>query len=210
MIQLQTRLQVADNSGAREIQCIRILGTSNPMYASVGDRIIGVVKDALPNMAVKKSDVVQAVVVRVSQPVRRPNGMWIEFDDHYPSSSSSSSSSLAPNPPSHLAAVSHRSPARDDARPHVDVGRGDDADDDDDDDDDSPAPRRRRRRRRRRRARSRPGHHRPSPRHRSPSLTASHTDAARRSATGASVVLVPALRRRARSIGDRRSARGDR
>ena len=82
MIQVQTRLQVADNIGAREIQCIRILGSSNPMYASVGDRIIGVVKDALPNMAVKKSDVVQAVVVRVRQPVRRTNGMWIQFDEN--------------------------------------------------------------------------------------------------------------------------------
>jgi large subunit ribosomal protein L14 len=82
MIQVQTRLHVADNSGAREIQCIRILGSSNPMYASVGDRIIGVVKDALPNMTVKKSDIVQAVVVRVKQPVRRPNGMWIEFDEN--------------------------------------------------------------------------------------------------------------------------------
>jgi large subunit ribosomal protein L14 len=82
MIQVQTRLQVADNSGAREIQCIRILGSSNPKYASVGDRIVGVVKDALPNMAVKKSDVIQAVIVRVKQPVRRPNGMWIEFDEN--------------------------------------------------------------------------------------------------------------------------------
>ena len=82
MIQVQTRLQVADNSGAREIQCIRILGSSNPKYASVGDRIVGVVKDALPNMAVKKSDVIQAVIVRVKQPLRRPNGMWIEFDEN--------------------------------------------------------------------------------------------------------------------------------
>ena len=82
MIQVETRLQVADNSGAKEIQCIRILGSSNPVYASVGDRIIAVVKDALPNMTVKKSDVVQAVIVRVSQPVHRPNGMWIEFDEN--------------------------------------------------------------------------------------------------------------------------------
>jgi len=82
MIQVETRLQVADNSGAREIQCIRILGSSNPVYASVGDRIIAVVKDALPNMTVKKSDVVQAVIVRVSQPVYRSNGMWIEFDEN--------------------------------------------------------------------------------------------------------------------------------
>jgi large subunit ribosomal protein L14 len=82
MIQPQTRLKVADNSGARVIQCVRVLGTSNPKYATVGDRIIGVVKEALPNMAVKKSDVLQAVVVRVSKPVRRPNGTWIQFDEN--------------------------------------------------------------------------------------------------------------------------------
>ena len=66
MIQVQTRLQVADNSGAREIQCIRILGSSNPMYATVGDRIIGVVKDALPNMAVKKSDVDKVIRYQIA------------------------------------------------------------------------------------------------------------------------------------------------
>ena len=82
MIQAQTRLKVADNSGARVIQCIRVLGSSNPSYATVGDRIIGVVKEALPNMAVKKSDIVQAVVVRVSKPVRRASGMWIHFDEN--------------------------------------------------------------------------------------------------------------------------------
>lgn len=82
MIQPQTRLKVADNSGARVIQCVRVLGTSNPKYATVGDRIIGVVKEALPNMGVKKSDVIQAVVVRVAKPVRRPNGTWIQFDEN--------------------------------------------------------------------------------------------------------------------------------
>ena len=61
---------------------VRVLGTSNPKYATVGDRIIGVVKEALPNMAVKKSDVLQAVVVRVSKPVRRSNGTWIQFDEN--------------------------------------------------------------------------------------------------------------------------------
>jgi large subunit ribosomal protein L14 len=82
MIQVQTNLVVADNSGARVIQCIRILGTSRPSYGRLGDTIIGVVKDALPNMPVKKSDVVQAVIVRVRKAVRRPNGMWIQFDEN--------------------------------------------------------------------------------------------------------------------------------
>jgi large subunit ribosomal protein L14 len=81
MIQPQTMLTVADNTGAKKLMCIRVLG-NNRKYANVGDVIIGVVKDALPNMTVKKSDVVQAVIVRVSQPVRRPNGMWIEFDEN--------------------------------------------------------------------------------------------------------------------------------
>jgi large subunit ribosomal protein L14 len=82
MIQTNTRLIVADNSGARSILCIGIVGSSNPSYASVGDRIVGVVKDALPNMAVKSSDVVQAVVVRVKKPLRRTNGHVIRFDDN--------------------------------------------------------------------------------------------------------------------------------
>lgn len=82
MIQTNTRLIVADNSGARTLHCIGILGSSNPSYASVGDRIVGVVKDALPNMGVKSSDVVQAVVVRVKKPLRRANGHVIRFDDN--------------------------------------------------------------------------------------------------------------------------------
>ena len=82
MIQTQTILQVADNSGARQLMCIRILGGSKRRYATIGDVIIAVVKDAVPNMPVKKSDVVRAVVVRTSKPVRRDSGMLIRFDDN--------------------------------------------------------------------------------------------------------------------------------
>ena len=82
MIQAQTRLTCADNTGARELMCIRVLGGSNRMYASVGDVIVGVVKDALPNMPVKKSEVVRAVIVRVRNHVRRPDGSTIRFDDN--------------------------------------------------------------------------------------------------------------------------------
>ena len=81
MIQAQTYVNVADNTGARTLMCIRILG-SNRQYASVGDVIIGVVKDALPNMPLKKSDIVRAVVVRTAHGVRRPNGMTLRFDDN--------------------------------------------------------------------------------------------------------------------------------
>ena len=82
MIQQQTRLNVADNTGARELMCIRVLGGSNRRYASVGDVIVGVVKDALPNMPVKKSEVVRAVIVRVRNHVKRPDGSTIRFDDN--------------------------------------------------------------------------------------------------------------------------------
>nr|YP_009314162.1 Ribosomal protein L14 [Izziella formosana]SCW22416.1 Ribosomal protein L14 [Izziella formosana] len=82
MIQSQSYLNVADNSGARKLMCIRILGTSNPKYASLGDVIIGVVKDASPNMGVKRSDVVRAVVVRTKHTIRRKDGMSIRFDDN--------------------------------------------------------------------------------------------------------------------------------
>lgn len=82
MIQQQTRLTCADNTGARELMCIRVLGGSNRKYASVGDVIVGVVKDALPNMPVKKSEVVRAVIVRVRNHVRRPDGSTIRFDDN--------------------------------------------------------------------------------------------------------------------------------
>lgn len=81
MIQQETYLNVADNSGARKLMCIRVLG-GNRTYAGVGDVIIAVVKDALPNMAIKKSDVVRAVVVRTRKALRRNSGMSIRFDDN--------------------------------------------------------------------------------------------------------------------------------
>ena len=81
MIQQQTYLNVADNSGARKLMCIRVLG-SNRTYAGIGDVIIAVVKDALPNMPVKKSDVVRAVVVRTRKQLRRDSGNVIRFDDN--------------------------------------------------------------------------------------------------------------------------------
>ena len=81
MIQQETYLNVADNSGARKLMCIRVLG-GNRRYAGVGDVIIAVVKDAIPNMAVKKSDVVRAVVVRTRKGLRRSSGMSIRFDDN--------------------------------------------------------------------------------------------------------------------------------
>ena len=80
MIQQETYLNVADNSGARKLMCIRVLG-GRKQYAGVGDVIVAVVKDALPNMGVKKSDVVKAVVVRTRKGIRRSSGMSIRFDD---------------------------------------------------------------------------------------------------------------------------------
>lgn len=82
MIQQETYLNVADNSGARKLMCIRVLGGGNRRYAGVGDIIVAVVKDAIPNMAVKKSDVVKAVVVRTRKNLRRESGMSIRFDDN--------------------------------------------------------------------------------------------------------------------------------
>lgn len=82
MIQPQTYLNVADNSGARKLMCIRVLGKGNARYGFIGDRVIAVVKDAIPNMAVKKSDVVEAVIVRTRHHIRRDSGMTIRFDDN--------------------------------------------------------------------------------------------------------------------------------
>ncbi|HIK38043.1 MAG: 50S ribosomal protein L14 [Geminocystis sp.] len=82
MIQKQTYLNVADNTGARKIMCLRVLSTGNARYASLGDVIVAVVKEAIPNMPVKKSDIVRAVVVRTKQTVKRPSGMSIRFDDN--------------------------------------------------------------------------------------------------------------------------------
>jgi large subunit ribosomal protein L14 len=81
MIQPQTYLTIADNTGAKKIMCIRVLG-NNRKYANVGDIIIGVVKDALPNMAIKRSNVVRAVIVRTKKTIQRSDGMGIRFDDN--------------------------------------------------------------------------------------------------------------------------------
>jgi large subunit ribosomal protein L14 len=82
MIQQETRLKIADNSGAKEALCIRVLGGSSRRYASVGDIIVVAIKDALPNGTVKKGDVAKAVVVRTSKEVRRRDGSYIRFDDN--------------------------------------------------------------------------------------------------------------------------------
>jgi large subunit ribosomal protein L14 len=82
MIQPQTRLKVADNSGAKEIMCIRVLGGSFRRSGSIGDVIVASVKTATPGGQVKKGDVVKAVIVRVHQPKRRPDGTYIRFDDN--------------------------------------------------------------------------------------------------------------------------------
>ena len=82
MIQPQTRLKVADNSGAKEIMCIRVLGGSFRRAGSIGDVIVASVKSAIPGGQVKKGDVVKAVIVRVHQPKRRQDGSYIRFDDN--------------------------------------------------------------------------------------------------------------------------------
>jgi large subunit ribosomal protein L14 len=81
MIQTQTYLNVADNTGAKQLMCIRVLG-NNRKYANIGDIIIGVVKDALPNMAIKRSSVVRAVIVRTKKTIKRSDGMGLRFDDN--------------------------------------------------------------------------------------------------------------------------------
>jgi large subunit ribosomal protein L14 len=82
MIQPQSYLRVADNTGARQLMCIRVLGGGKQRTATVGDVIIAVVKDATPNMPVKKSDIVRAVIVRTRKNVRRVNGTSIRFDEN--------------------------------------------------------------------------------------------------------------------------------
>ena len=82
MIQPETRLNVADNSGARVVLCIRVLGSSNRRYASLGDVIVAVVKEASPGMTVKRSEVVHAVVVRTKKSIRRSDGSYVAFDDN--------------------------------------------------------------------------------------------------------------------------------
>ncbi|HEX4048766.1 MAG TPA: 50S ribosomal protein L14 [Elusimicrobiota bacterium] len=82
MIQLRTMVNVADNSGARKLQCFHVMGGSYRRYASLGDIIVCSVVDALPNGAIKKGTVVKAVVVRVKRNLRRPDGTYVSFDDN--------------------------------------------------------------------------------------------------------------------------------
>lgn len=82
MIQMQSRLRVADNSGAREIMCINVLGGTRRKYAYIGDTIVASVKKAIPNAATKKGDVVRAVIIRTVHPYRRPDGSYIRFDEN--------------------------------------------------------------------------------------------------------------------------------
>jgi large subunit ribosomal protein L14 len=82
MIQMQTILNVADNSGAKKVACIKVLGGSKRRFASLGDVIVIAVKEALPNSKVKKGDVMKAVIVRTVKEVRRPDGSYLKFDDN--------------------------------------------------------------------------------------------------------------------------------
>jgi large subunit ribosomal protein L14 len=82
MIQTETRLRVADNSGAKSVSCIKVLGGSKRRYATVGDIIVVAVKEAMPNSKVKKGDVVRAVIVRTAKEIRRTDGTHIRFDDN--------------------------------------------------------------------------------------------------------------------------------
>ena len=82
MIQQESRVKVADNSGAKEILCIRVLGGTGKRYASVGDKIVGTVKTATPSGSVKKGQIVKAVMVRVKKEIRRKDGSYIRFDDN--------------------------------------------------------------------------------------------------------------------------------
>ena len=82
MIQQESRLRVADNSGAREVLCIKVLGGTRRRYASIGDVFVATVKDAVPGASVKKGDVVKCVVVRTKKEKRRPDGSYIRFDEN--------------------------------------------------------------------------------------------------------------------------------
>ena len=82
MIQMQSRLKIADNTGAREIMCINVLGGTRKKYARVGDVIVASVKKAIPNAGTKKGEVVRAVIIRTAQPYRRPDGSYIKFDEN--------------------------------------------------------------------------------------------------------------------------------
>ena len=82
MVQQQTYLKVADNTGAKELMCIRVLGGSGRRYANIGDVVVASVKKAAPGGVVKKGDVVKAVIVRTVQPTRRPDGSYVRFDEN--------------------------------------------------------------------------------------------------------------------------------
>lgn len=82
MIQMQTRMRVADNSGAKEVQCIKVIGGSKRRTASVGDIIVVSIKSALPTSKIKKGEVAKAVIVRTKKQIRRPDGSYIRFDDN--------------------------------------------------------------------------------------------------------------------------------
>nr|YP_009674171.1 ribosomal protein L14 [Diphelypaea coccinea]QDJ93982.1 ribosomal protein L14 [Diphelypaea coccinea] len=82
MIQSHTHLNVADNSGARKLMCIRIIGTNNSRYAHIGDVIVAVIKEAVPNMPIEKSEIVRAVIVRTAKELKRDNGMIIRYDEN--------------------------------------------------------------------------------------------------------------------------------
>ncbi|HQU56063.1 MAG: 50S ribosomal protein L14 [Chitinophagaceae bacterium] len=82
MIQQESRLKVADNSGAKEVLCIRVLGNSGQRYAKIGDKIVITVKDAMPAGGIKKGTVAKAVIVRTKNKLRRPDGSYIRFDDN--------------------------------------------------------------------------------------------------------------------------------
>jgi len=82
MIQMQTRLRVADNTGAKDVQCIKVLGGSGRRYASIGDIVVGSVKKAIPGSPVKTGEVVKGVIVRTKKPVRRTDGSYVRFDSN--------------------------------------------------------------------------------------------------------------------------------
>nr|QEV84630.1 ribosomal protein L14 [Hexalectris nitida] len=82
MIQPQTLLNVADNSGAQELMCIRIIGTGNHRYAHIGDVIVAVIKEAVPNMPIERSEIIRAVIVRTCKELKRDNGIIIRYDDN--------------------------------------------------------------------------------------------------------------------------------
>jgi large subunit ribosomal protein L14 len=82
MIQAQTKLKVADNSGAKLLSCIKVLGGSKRRYASIGDIVVVSIKEAMPNSKVRKGDVARAVIVRTAKEIRRPDGSYIKFDDN--------------------------------------------------------------------------------------------------------------------------------